>query len=313
MTQVLSPDEIATAAALLRDGACVAFPTETVYGLGADATDDAAVAGIFAAKDRPRFNPLIVHVPDAKSAWRLVDPTPEARKLAQAHWPGPLSLVLPLKADTGLSDLVTAGLGTLAVRVPAHPLAVALLRLVGRPVAAPSANPSGKISPTTAAHVTEALAGRIAAVLDGGACDVGLESSIFGGNPMALLRPGGVTLDDAEVALGRPVTTAAHSGTQPLAPGQLASHYAPEAAIKLDVTRRESVPHLGFGPGPADINLSERANLTEAATCLFAALRDMDALAAQAGASYFTVSPIPSEGLGLAIRDRLTRAAAPRL
>ena len=299
------------AAALLKDGNLVAFPTETVYGLGADATNDKAVAAIFAAKNRPSFNPLIVHVADAETAEALVTFTPEARLLAQAFWPGPMTLVLPRRPDTPLCDLVTAGLDTVGIRVPAHPLAQELLRQAGLPIAAPSANPSGKISPTTAAHVMAGLEGRIAAVLDGGACTVGLESTIFGGDPITLLRPGGISLEDAEKVLERRIIRA-EATASPTAPGQLASHYAPEAAITLDVQTPGDAPHLGFGPGAADRNLSERGDLGEAAANLFALLREMDEMAAASGTKRFTVAPIPDTGLGQAIRDRLRRAAAPR-
>jgi L-threonylcarbamoyladenylate synthase len=299
------------AAALLRAGELVAFPTETVYGLGADATNDKAVAAIFAAKNRPTFNPLIVHVAEMETAEALVTFTPEARFLAKAFWPGPLTLVLPKRANAPLCDLVTAGLDTVGIRLPAHPLAQELLRKAGRPIAAPSANPSGKISPTKAAHVVAGLENRIAAVLDGGACTVGLESTIFGGDPIMLLRPGGIPLEAAEKALGRGIRSAKATAS-PTAPGQLASHYAPEASITLDVQTRGDAPHLGFGPGEADLNLSERGDLVEAAANLFAMLRDMDALAAASGTRKFTVAPIPDTGLGQAIRDRLQRAAAPR-
>ncbi|MEM7473282.1 MAG: L-threonylcarbamoyladenylate synthase [Pseudomonadota bacterium] len=312
MTQRLEPSELSQAAQLLRDGQLVAFPTETVYGLGADATSDAAVARIFEAKNRPTFNPLIVHLPDAAEAESLVEMTPDARALAQAFWPGPMSLVVPLKPGHGLSSLVTAGLDTVALRVPAHPLARELLTVVGRPVAAPSANPSGKISPTTAAHVLGGLSGRIAAVLDGGPCAVGLESSIFGGEPMQLLRPGGVTAEAAVAVLGHGLAPAKTSESAPNAPGQLSSHYAPEVGVVLDVAAASEAPHLGFGPGKAARNLSETGDLVEAASNLFALLREMDAVTRAAGFEHFTVAPIPGEGLGHAIRDRLTRAAAPR-
>ncbi len=311
VTKTLTQSQLLDAAQLLRDGKLVAFPTETVYGLGADATNDRAVAAIFEAKNRPSFNPLIVHLPDVAAAEAFVTFSDEARTLADAFWPGPMSLVLPLRGDVGLSDLVTAGLDTVAIRVPAHPLAQALLREVGLPIAAPSANPSGKISPTTAAHVLDGLSGRIAAVVDGGQCGVGLESSIFGGDPITLLRPGGISREAAEGALGRAL---AQGGglAKPNAPGQLASHYAPDAGIRLNVEAKQDVAHLGFGTGTADLNLSPTGNLTEAAANLFSMLRKMDALTQAAGADHFTVAPIPQHGLGLAINDRLTRAAAPR-
>ena len=305
MTEMLKVGALSQAASFLSKGELVAFPTETVYGLGADATNGRAVAGIFKAKNRPSFNPLIVHVPDLEAAERLAVFTPQARALATAFWPGPMSLVMPLRPDAGLSDLVTAGLDTVAVRVPAHPLAQQLLRLLGRPVAAPSANPSGKISPTTAQHVMAGLEGRIAAVLDGGACPVGLESSIFGGAPIQLLRPGGISREAAQEVLGVPVPDAADQTIT--APGQLSSHYAPDAAVRLNSAKMDA-PHLGFGAGEADLNLSESGDLAEAASNLFAMLRQMDGLSQ----SHFTVAPIPNHGLGLAINDRLNRAAAPR-
>lgn len=309
-TETLYPDSagIARAAALLRAGELVAFPTETVYGLGGDATDDHAVARIFAAKDRPRFNPLIAHVADVAAACALVEWSDLAQRLADAFWPGPLTLVLPLRADAGVSPLVTAGLPTLAVRLPAHPIAQALLRAVARPIAAPSANPSGRISPTTAAHVQTGLSGRIAAVLDGGDCAVGLESTILGLTPdPVLLRAGGVSSEALTDLLGHPI--ASHSGDAIRAPGQLASHYAPGAAVRLDaLTPRDGEIMLGFGPVPGRLTLSAQGDLTEAAANLFRHLHALDALAPQG----IAVAPIPDIGLGRAINDRLRRAAAPR-
>lgn len=311
MTERLKPDAagVARAAALLRDGACVAFPTETVYGLGANALDGKAVAGVFAAKDRPAFNPLIAHVADTDAARALVNFTPEANRLADAFWPGPLTLVLPLKPDSDVSPLVTAGLDTLAVRVPAHPLAQALLRAAEVPVAAPSANPSGRVSPTTADHVLAGLDGRIAAVLDGGSCDVGLESTIvgFAGHP-TLLRPGGLPVEAVEACLSTPLTTAPPTNT-PNAPGQLASHYAPGGLVRLNATQaRTGEVLIGFGPIAGDVTLSASGDLTETAANLFALLRAMDTT----GVTHIAVAPIPDTGLGRAINDRLNRAAAPR-
>lgn len=311
VTQLLSSHQTSNAAALLRAGQLVAFPTETVYGLGADATNDQAVAAIFAAKNRPSFNPLIVHVADVRAAEALALFSKEARALADAFWPGPMTLVLPMRRDTQLCDLVTSGLSTVGIRVPAHPLAQDVLREVGVPIAAPSANPSGKISPTTADHVMSGLENRIAAVLDGGACTVGLESTIFGGEPIAILRPGGIPIEAAETVLGHAILPAQPSAA-PTAPGQLVSHYAPDATIALDVDTSRDAPHLGFGPGQADLNLSESGDLVEAAANLFSMLREMDALAAESGMKRFTIAPIPDTGLGQAIRDRLNRAAAPR-
>jgi L-threonylcarbamoyladenylate synthase len=313
MTRTLAADDagIAKAAQLLAAGELVAFPTETVYGLGGDARSDTAVAGIYAAKGRPSFNPLIVHLPDLAAAEAIAVIGPTARKLALAFWPGPLTLVLPLRADAGISALVTAGLATVAVRVPAHPLAQRLLRAFGGPVAAPSANPSGGVSPTEAGHVLDGLSGRIAAVLDGGACQVGLESSIVLADPKPiLLRPGGVPVEALEVVLGQPV---AHGSTEgkPVAPGQLASHYAPRAAVRLNADKAlEGEILVGFGPVKGVLSLSETGDLIEAAARLFARLRDADRLAGPDG--HIAFAPVPETGLGLAINDRLRRAAAPR-
>ncbi|MFN6005795.1 MAG: L-threonylcarbamoyladenylate synthase [Paracoccaceae bacterium] len=313
MTRTLAADDagIAEAAQYLAAGELVAFPTETVYGLGGDARSDAAVAAIYTAKGRPSFNPLIVHLPDLAAAEAIAVIGPNARKLAQAFWPGPLTLVLPLRANSGVSSLVTAGLGTVAVRVPAHPLAQRLLRAFGGPVAAPSANPSGRVSPTEAGHVLDGLSGRIAAVLDGGACQVGLESSIVQADPEpVLLRPGGVPVEALEAVLGQPVGRGSSEG-KPVAPGQLASHYAPRAALRLNATGALAGEILvGYGPVKGALNLSETGDLVEAAARLFALLREADRLAGPTGRIAF--APVPETGLGLAINDRLRRAAAPR-
>jgi L-threonylcarbamoyladenylate synthase len=310
------PDGVRAAAALLRGGRLVAFPTETVYGLGADARNGRAVAAIFETKGRPRFNPLIVHVADLSAAEARAEFSDQARALATAFWPGPLTLVLPLKPNSGISDLVTAGLSSVAIRVPAHPAAHALLTAFGGPVAAPSANPSGKLSPTTAAHVIEGLGGKVAAVLDAGSCAVGVESTILGwedGAPV-LLRPGGLAVEDLEGALGETIASGALDAAKPSAPGQLLSHYAPEAALRLDAERpAPGEAWLGFGPDPEGVtgpalNLSPGADLREAAANLFAYLRALDAK----DCGRIAVAPIPREGLGLAIADRLARAAAPR-
>ena len=311
-TVTLAPDAggIARAAALLCAGRLVAFPTETVYGLGADARDDRAVAGIYAAKGRPAFNPLIVHVADAGAAGEIAAFPPEAGALAAAFWPGPLTLVLPLRPGAGISKLVTAGLSSVALRVPAHPVARALLAAFGGPVAAPSANPSGRISPTTAAHVRDGLGGRIAAVVDGGPTPVGLESTIVGldGGRPVLLRPGGVAGEEIARTLGQPLHRPDRPA-QPTSPGQLASHYAPRGRVRLEATAaRPGEVMLGFGAVDGVLNLSPSGDLTEAAANLFAMLHRLD----DAGAEAICVAPIPRAGLGLAINDRLARAAAPR-
>jgi L-threonylcarbamoyladenylate synthase len=305
---MLFPDDITRAAELLRAGALVAFPTETVYGLGADATNDRAVAGIFAAKGRPSFNPLIVHVPDLKSALKIAVFDDMALTLAEAFWPGALTLVLPQRPDAGIAPLVSAGLPTIALRVPDHPLAQALLRACDTPIAAPSANPSGRISPTTAAHVAAGLSGKIAAILEGGPCPVGLESTIVTTQPHpTLLRPGGLSSDALEGLLGQKL---AHRNTKVAlnAPGQMASHYAPKASLRLNANRCEKDELLlGFGSVEADLNLSPSGNLIEAAANLFSHLHQLDAMNKP-----IAVSPIPQTGLGRAINDRLRRAAAPR-
>jgi len=315
MTQTLtpSPRDLSGAADLLRQGLLVAFPTETVYGLGGDARSDVAVGGIYAAKGRPSFNPLILHVSDVAAARHFAVFDPVAEALAAAFWPGPLTLVLPLREAAGLSPLVTAGLASVALRVPAHPVAQALLAAFGGPLAAPSANPSGRVSPTRAAHVAEGLGGRIAAIVDGGACAVGVESTIvgLGDGPARLLRPGGVPVEAIEAVLGKPLVMLTDPA-RPLAPGQLASHYAPAAELRLGVLRPdEGDVWIGFGPAGGDaLNLSPAGDLTEAAARLFHALREADRLAGPSGR--IAVAPVPDSGLGRAINDRLRRAAAPR-
>ena len=304
---LIHPDAagIDRAADLLRAGELVAFPTETVYGLGGDARSGQAVARIFAAKGRPRFNPLIVHVPDLAAARLAGVFDARAEAVAAAFWPGPLTLVLPLRA-AGLADLVTAGLSSVAIRMPAHPVAQALLRAFGGPLAAPSANVSGRVSPTRAAHVMDGLGGRIAAVLDGGPCTVGVESTIVGlVDRPELLRPGGVAVEALEALLG-PLTLGG-SADKPNAPGQLASHYAPVSVLRLGA--RAGDVRIGFGPGPCEMNLSETGDLAEAAANLFHLLREADRLA---DGGVIAVAPVPEVGLGRAINDRLRRAAAPR-
>ncbi len=298
---------IAHAAGLLRDGKLVAFPTETIYGLGADARNGKAVAGIFAAKGRPRFNPLIVHVRDIADAEPHAIFSPTARTLAETFWPGALTLVLPRRSGTPLSELVSAVLDTVALRVPAHPVALALLREAGLPIAAPSANPSGRISPTTAAHVAAGLGGTIDLILDGGATPLGVESTVIGfdGDEPVLLRPGAIARQAIEAITG-PLSAA---GGAIRSPGQLESHYAPRAILRLNAREKEPGEILlGFGSSPgAALNLSPVGDLTEAASNLFAMLHELDRQH-----SRIAVAPVPETGLGEAINDRLRRAAAPR-
>lgn len=303
-----SHPDILKAAELLNAGELVSFPTETVYGLGADARNSAAVAQVFDAKGRPQFNPLIVHASTAEAAASYVQWPDTATILADAFWPGPLTLVLPLKPGHGLSPLVTSGLPTLAVRVPAHPTAQALLAAFGGPVAAPSANRSGRISPTTAAHVKAGLAGRISAIVDDGPCTVGVESTIIDLQAApALLREGGVTREDIEETLGYSLKEPADSDVL-TAPGQMLSHYAPKAKVRLNATKsKPGEVLLGFGDVPGDMNLSPSGDLAQAAARLFDFLHQMDA-----AEKLIAVAPIPDVGLGRAINDRLKRAAAPR-
>ena len=304
--------DIPAAAAALLEGHLVAFPTETVYGLGADAANDTAVAKVYAAKGRPAFNPLIVHVADADAAFALGEFSAEARKLALAFWPGPLSLVVPRQASCPVSLLASAGLPSIAIRVPAHPVALELLRAVKRPVVAPSANPSGKISPTIAEHVRRHLRDKVAAILDGGRCKVGVESSVVSllEDGPKLLRHGGITRADIENVLGHSLAVETHS-ERPHAPGQLLSHYAPHAELRLNAAvARDGEAYLGFGPLHAhgSYTLSASGDLVEAAASLFRLLHEIDAT----GVSGIAVAPIPHHGLGEAINDRLQRAAAPR-
>jgi L-threonylcarbamoyladenylate synthase len=309
---------IRTAAAALARGELVGMPTETVYGLAADATNPDAVAAIFAAKGRPRFNPLIVHVASIVEAGRIATFSPDALRLGAAFWPGPLTLVVRRHAAATIADLVTAGLGTIALRAPSHPVAQELLAAFAGPIAAPSANLSGQVSATTARHVAADLADKLACILDAGPTALGLESTIvdLSGDAPALLRPGAITRDRIEAELGRPLALAGRDGPEPRAPGMLASHYATTARLRLDaaaVLPGEAL--LAFGeplPEGADHatamrNLSRSGNLTEAAKNFFAALRALDGKAAT-----IAVMPIPESGLGEAINDRLRRAAAPR-
>ena len=315
--RIVPADEetIGRAAELLLAGELVAFPTETVYGLGADATNEAAVVRIFEVKRRPRFNPLIVHVAGAAEAEVLAVFDERAREAARRFWPGPLSLVLPRRADCGLSLLASAGLDTIALRAPAHPVAQSLLRAVARPIAAPSANRSGRVSPTTAQHVGAELGDRVALILDGGPCRVGLESAVLdltGGVP-ALLRPGGVTPEQLTEIFGR-IEVPAEGGSAPRSPGRSPSHYAPALPVRRDATSaRPGEALLAFGPvappGFAEVLfLSRSGDLAEAAANLFAMLRRLD----RPEFAGIAVMPIPERGLGRAINDRLRRAAAPR-
>jgi L-threonylcarbamoyladenylate synthase len=309
-------ESVAEAAALIREGKLVGFPTETVYGLGGDATNERAVAAIFEAKGRPSFNPLIAHVSDAAAAKEFVAWNDTAERLAARFWPGPLTLVLPRAPSSPLSLLATAGLDTAAIRAPAHPVAQALIRAAGRPIAGPSANRSGAVSPTRSEHVAESLGDRVPMILDGGPCLVGVESTVLDLTTATptLLRPGGVTREALEAAIG-PValSDALPSGnTARKSPGQLASHYAPDRPVRLNATSvglDEGL--LAFGPSPLagaalTYNLSPTGNLAEAAANLFARLRALD----RPGIGRIAVMPIPETGLGLAINDRLRRAAA---
>lgn len=300
---------IAEAAAVIRAGGCVAVPTETVYGLAADASDSRAVAGIYEAKGRPSFNPLIVHVPDLAAAERIAVFDDVARDLARRFWPGPLTLVLPLRPGASIASLVTAGLDTIALRVPDHRAMQALLAATGKPLAAPSANASGSISPTRASHVAKSLAGRIPLVIDDGATPAGLESTIVMGD--RILRPGPLSEQELFPGEGRTpgLRPSPGSGEGVISPGQLDSHYAPGKPVRLDA--REARPGeylIGFGPIRGDETLSASGDLAEAAANLFDALHRADA----AVTSAIAVAPIPETGIGTAINDRLRRAAHPR-
>ena len=316
------PEAVAAAAQVLAQGGLVAFPTETVYGLGADASNGVAVARLYEAKGRPSFNPLIAHAPDIAAAQRLGRFDRTARLLAEKFWPGPLTLVVPKAAGCPVAELATAGLDTIGVRVPDHPTAHAILTAFGKPVVAPSANRSGHVSPTTAQHVMADLSGHVDLVIDGGATPLGVESTILAclGVPL-LLRPGGLPRTDIERVLGHALADASagsppgHESAAPLAPGLLASHYAPRARLRLDAQSvRPDEALLAFGPWlpegatAACLNLSPRGDLLEAAANLFSHLRALDA----AGAAAIAVMPVPHDGLGEAINDRLQRAAAPR-
>jgi L-threonylcarbamoyladenylate synthase len=315
-TRVLKADQeaIEASARYLSVGGLVAFPTETVYGLGADADNGEAIARLYAAKGRPLFNPLIAHVADIDTARRVGKLTAAAEKLAAAFWPGPMTLVLVKQPNCGVADLALAGLDTVAVRVPVHPVARALLHAFAGAVVAPSANRSGHVSPTNASHVLADLRGRIDLILDGGSCAVGLESTIVSCvDTPVLLRPGGLSREAIEHTLGEALTAAPVAEDAPIAPGMLTSHYAPRAAIRLDADAAQpGEALLAFGSPPAFsgamLNLSSRGDLIEAAANLFSHLRALDA----SGAKRIAVMKVPHDGLGEAINDRLKRAAAPR-
>jgi L-threonylcarbamoyladenylate synthase len=310
-----TPENITAGAQLLRAGRLVAFPTETVYGLGGDATNDRAVASIFATKGRPSFNPLIIHVPTIEEAARLVDFDERARRLADAVWPGPLTLVLPRRQHSPVSLLASAGLDSLAVRIPDHPIALELLRATGCPVAAPSANPSGRVSPTTARHVADhvesgQLAQDVPMILDGGPCEVGVESTVLDltGSRPTLLRPGGIPRETLQQYLGPIAVARAVDVGGPKSPGMLESHYAPTLPVRIEAESAVAGEALlGFGPGVRDamLNLSPTGDLAEAAANLFAMLRALDRPTFRG----IAVMSIPDHGLGAAINDRLRRAA----
>lgn len=312
-TRLLLPDpeHITYAAVLLSQGKLVAMPTETVYGLAADARNPHATAAIYAAKGRPSFNPLIVHVPDLAVAEEIGVFCPDALRLAEAFWPGPLTLVVPLHKNSGISSLATAGLDTIAIRIPAHPAAQDLLNAFGGALAAPSANPSGRISPTTARHVIDGLDGKISVILDAGPSMIGVESTIVGWQHEApvLLRPGGLPAEAIAACLGMQLSSPTIKKPDcPTSPGMLVSHYAPSAAIRLNADSASSDEFMiGFGRITGDASLSTSGDLTEAAARLF----DLLHLADASGRS-IAIAPIPDYGLGLAINDRLARAAAPR-
>lgn len=311
LTRIIPADAagVAQAAALIGRGLPVAVPSETVYGLAGDAVSGEAVAAIYAAKGRPSFNPLIVHVVGLAMAKSIARLSPLALRLAEAFWPGPLTMILPRADGAPVASLVSAGLPTIAVREPAHPVMRALIEAVGRPLAAPSANASGSISPTRADHAARSLAGRIELVLDGGPTEVGIESTIVAVDEdrLRLLRPGSITIDMLEAASGVPVQIVGEGSIE--APGQMLSHYAPAKPVRLDAVEADSDEfHIGFGPVPGRISLSPNGDLAEAAARLFDLLHEAD----RSTAGAIAIAPIPGVGLGLAINDRLNRAAAPR-
>ncbi|MFT8735931.1 MAG: L-threonylcarbamoyladenylate synthase [Zymomonas mobilis] len=305
------PKGIEKAVQLIRKGYPVALPTETVYGLAADALSGEAVARIYQAKGRPSFNPLIVHVADRTQAEHIAEFNEDALALADKFWPGALTLVLPLKKEAKIASIVTAGLDKVAVRMPSHPVIRELLKICGCPLAAPSANKSGSISPTTALHVKDSLDGKIAAILDGGVSDKGIESTIISveADEIKILRPGPITTEQIAAATHLPIVEYKANGQNPVAPGQMASHYAPSQPVRLDVSKKdEDEWHIGFGKITGDDNLSSSGDLTEAAANLFSALHKAE----KSGYARIAIAPIPLNGIGKAINDRLGRAAAPR-
>ncbi len=304
-----SAQDITYAATILRGGKLVAFPTETVYGLGADASSDLAVSRIYVAKNRPSFNPLIVHVCSKQAASGVVEFNSAAELLADKFWPGPLTLLLPQKKSAPISQHIASESSVLGIRVPSHPVAQSLLRTFGGAIAAPSANMSGSLSPTTAEHVLSGLSNRIDAVIDGGTCPVGIESTIIGFNDNCtlIIRPGGIALDTLEAALATEITASEKLPTT-IAPGQLPSHYAPDCPLRINAhERRSGEVYLGFGQQDGDRNLSPSGNLAEASAHLFEELHAMNSLGKP-----IAVAPIPNRGLGIAINDRLQRASAPK-
>ncbi len=311
--KLITDTSITEASHLLQEGKLVSFPTETVYGLGADATNDVAVAAIFEAKGRPSFNPLIVHVPSSEAAKTLVEFNDLAQKIADALWPGPLTMVLPRRNNCPISRLASAGLETLAVRVPQTPSAQQLLKECALPIAAPSANPSGLISPTQAEHVANGLKDKVSLILDGGPCQVGVESTVISveGSTITLLRPGGITVNDLAPFTDQPIQFA-NKNSAITSPGMLLSHYAPSCPVRLMATdKKEGEAFVGFGASTKDFetaNLSPAGDLREATANLFSLMHDLD----QQDYKCIAFAPIPNEGLGIAINDRLGRAAAPR-
>jgi len=310
----INSDGYAHASEILKSGGLVAFPTETVYGLGANALNSDAVAEIYTAKKRPNFNPLIVHVLNLETAQKFAVFNKDTLLLANKFWPGPLTVVAPIKNKTNLSKLITAGLDTVAIRVPAHPVARKLLETFNGPIAAPSANPSGSISSTSAAHVKSGLGWRIQAILNGGKCDVGLESTIILSNngQCNILRSGGISEKEIEEVLGYKISLNQNSDTL-ISPGQLSSHYAPNANLRMNAIKADEDEYMiGFGDVVGQLNLSSQGNLIEAATNLFAYLHMADEDAITLGKTKIAIAKIPMHGLGVAINDRLTRASTPK-